>query len=109
MTFMVAAAIGAGGSILGGLFGSKGASSAAKTQANAATEAARIQAESADKALALQKQMYEQQVARNQPYVGAGLSAQNRLMSMLGLQADPRYAGSASTNALYQQPQSDRQ
>ena len=106
MTFMVAAAIGGGASILGGLIGSKGASSAAKTQANAATEAARIQAESADKALALQKQMYEQQVARNQPYVGAGLSAQNRLMSMLGLQADPRYAGSASTNALYQQPQS---
>lgn len=106
MTFMVAAAIGGGASILGGLIGSKGASSAAKTQANAATEAARIQAESADKALALQKQMYEQQVARNQPYVGAGLSAQNRLMSMLGLHADPRYAGSAPTNALYQQPQS---
>ena len=106
MTFMVAAAIGGGASILGGLLGSKGASSAANTQAQAATEAARIQAESADKALALQKQMYEQQVARNQPYVGAGLSAQNRLMSMLGLQADPRYAGSASTNALYQQPQS---
>mgnify|MGYP000964062550 CR=1 FL=1 len=106
MTFMVAAAIGGGASILGGLLGSKGASSAAKTQAQAATDAARIQAESADKALALQKQMYEQQVARNQPYVGAGLSAQNRLMSMLGLQADPRYAGSASTNALYQQPQS---
>lgn len=100
MTFMVAAAIGAGGSILGGLFGSKGASSAAKTQANAATEAARIQAESADKALALQKQMYEQQVARNQPYVGAGALAQNRLMSMLGLRADPRYAGSQAVNAM---------
>lgn len=100
MTFMVAAAIGGGASILGGLLGSRGASSAAKTQANAATDAARIQAESADKALALQKQMYEQQVARNQPYVGAGLSAQNRLMSMLGLQADPRYAGSRAVNSL---------
>lgn len=100
MTFMVAAAIGAGGSILGGLIGSKGASSAANTQANAATEAARIQAAQADKALALQERMYNEQIARNQPYVGAGALAQNRLLSMLGLQADPRYAGSQAVNSL---------
>ena len=94
MTFMYAAAIGAGGSILSGLLSSKGASSAANTQANAATEAAKIQAASADKSLALQERMYKEQVARNQPYVNSGSLAQNRLMSMLGLQADPRYAGS---------------
>ncbi len=100
MTFMVAAAIGGGASILGGLLGSKGASSAAKTQANAATDAARIQAASADKSLALQERMYNEQIARNQPYVGAGSLAQNRLMSMLGLQQDPRYTGSRSVNAM---------
>lgn len=100
MTFMVAAAIGGGASILGGLIGSKGASRAAQTQANAATEAARIQAASADKSLALQERMYNEQIARNQPYVGAGALAQNRLLSMLGLQADPRYAGSRAVNSL---------
>jgi len=100
MTFATAAMIGAGGAILGGLISSKGASSAAKTQANAATEAARIQADQADKSLALQERMYNEQVARNQPYVGAGALAQNRLMSMLGLQADPRYAGSQAVNSL---------
>lgn len=100
MTFMVAAAIGGGASILGGLIGSKGASRAAQTQANAATEAARIQAAQADKTLALQERIYNEQIARNQPYVGAGALAQNRLLSMLGLQADPRYAGFAAVNSL---------
>lgn len=100
MTFMVAAAIGGGASILGGLIGSKGASRAAQTQANAATEAARIQAAQADKTLALQERIYNEQIARNQPYVGAGALAQNRLLSMLGLQADPRYAGSRAVNSL---------
>lgn len=105
MTFMVAAAIGAGGSLLSGLIGSRGASSAASTQANAATDAAKIQAAQADKALALQKQMYDQQVARNQPYVQSGSLAQNRLMSMLGLQADPRYAGTVpAPTPAYQAP-----
>ncbi len=100
MTFMVAAAIGGGASILGGLIGSKGASRAAQTQANAATEAARIQAAQSDKTIALQERMYNEQIARNQPYVGAGALAQNRLLSMLGLQADPRYAGSRAVNSL---------
>lgn len=100
MAFITAALLGGGASILGGLIGSKGASSAANTQANAATEAAKIQAAQADKSLALQERMYNEQIARNQPYVGAGALAQNRLMSMLGLQADPRYAGSQATNAM---------
>src|SRR5574343_22292 len=100
MAFITAALVGGGASILGGLIGSRGASSAANTQANAATEAARIQAAQADKALALQERMYNEQIARNQPYVGAGALAQNRLLSMLGLQADPRYAGSQAVNSL---------
>src|SRR5574343_122984 len=100
MAFITAALVGGGASILGGLIGSRGASSAANTQANAATEAARIQAAQADKALALQERMYNEQIARNQPYVGAGALAQNRLLSMLGLQADPRYAGSQAVNSV---------
>ena len=104
MAFITAAIIGAGASLAGGLLGSKGASRAAQTQANAATDAAKIQAASADKALALQERMYNEQIARNQPYTQAGRLAQNRLMSMLGLQADPRYTGSAPQNAMIQQP-----
>src|SRR5574343_351733 len=100
MAFITAALVGGGASILGGLIGARGASRAANTQANAATEAARIQAAQADKALALQERMYNEQIARNQPYVGAGALAQNRLLSMLGLQADPRYAGSQAVNSL---------
>lgn len=100
MSFITAAIIGAGASLAGGLLGSRGASRAAQTQADAATEAAKIQAAQADKSLALQERMYNEQIARNQPYVGAGALAQNRLMSMLGLRADPRYAGSQATNAM---------
>ncbi len=103
MAFITAAIIGAGASLAGGLLGSKGASNAAQTQADAATEAAKIQAASADKALALQERMYNEQIARNMPYTRAGALAQNRLLSMLGLQADPRYAGSAPQNAMLPQ------
>lgn len=99
MAFITAAIIGAGASLAGGLLSSRGASRAAQTQANAATEAARIQAAQADKTLALQERIYNEQIARNQPYVGAGALAQNRLLSMLGLQADPRYAGSRAVNS----------
>jgi hypothetical protein len=63
-----------GASILGGVLGSQGQRDAANTQAA-----------SADRAAALQKQMYDEQVARNQPYTQAGLAAQNRLMTLMGL------------------------
>jgi hypothetical protein len=100
MAFITAALVGGGASLLGGLLSSRGATSAAQTQSDAATEAAKIQAASADKSLALQERMYNEQVARNQPYVNAGSAAQNRLMSMLGLQSNPQYSGTQSTNAL---------
>jgi len=71
----------AAASLLGGSMASSGAQSAANTQAASAREAA-----------ALQKQMYDEQVARNQPYSQAGLMAQKRYMNLLGLQA-PAQAG----------------
>jgi len=57
-----------------GLIGAAGARQAASTSADASANA-----------LALQKQIYEQQTALNAPYTGAGLTAQNKMLSLLGL------------------------
>lgn len=70
----VAAGIGAGGSILGGLIGAGGSKSAAKTQAAAAQQAAQ-----------LQYSMYNQTVARLQPWVNLGMPAASQLGGLLGL------------------------
>lgn len=64
----------AGASVAGGLISSAGQRSAAS-----------MQADSAAQGQALQKQMYDEQVARNQPFAEAGLTAQNRLMELMGL------------------------
>lgn len=72
MTWGLTATVGA--SLVGGLIASKGAQSAAKTQASAA-----------DRSAELQKQMYEQQVKLQEPYRKAGLTGQNRLMELMGL------------------------
>lgn len=57
-----------------GLIGALGATKAADTSAAASANA-----------LALQKQIYEQQTALNDPYRTAGLTAQNKMLSLLGL------------------------
>lgn len=93
MTFLIAAGVGAAGAIAGGLISSRGASKAAATQAAAA-----------DAATALQGRMYDETVARNQPYIQAGTLAQNRLLSLLGLQADPAYGGTAPGASSYSGP-----
>lgn len=64
------------GSVVGGLIGSSGSKSAAKTQA-AAT----------DRATEAQREMFERQVELQAPFREAGLTANNRLMQMLGLAA----------------------
>jgi len=74
MSFITAAMIGAGGALLGGYVASQGAKSAAQTQADAASQSG-----------ALQKQIFDQQMALQEPYRQAGLTGQNRLMDLLGL------------------------
>ena len=74
MTFMWAAAITAGASLVGGAISASGARSAASTQADAANRAAD-----------LQRQTYQEQTALNAPYREAGLTGQNRLLELLGL------------------------
>lgn len=71
---MVGAAIGAVASVAGGAMASSGAKSAAKTQAAAA-----------DRATALQGEMFDKQVELQAPFRAGGLTAQNRLMTLLGL------------------------
>jgi hypothetical protein len=68
------ALIGAGGSILGGLLGSSGASSAARAQVRAAQIAADAQ-----------REMFNRQVELQEPFRQAGITSQNRLMTLLGL------------------------
>jgi hypothetical protein len=82
MSFITVAMIGAGASLLGGAISSSGAKSAADTQAAAANRAAD-----------LQKQMFDQQMAGQEPYRQAGLTSQNRLMELLGLGGNAGAAG----------------
>ena len=93
MSFIAAALIGGGAALLGGAMASKGAKSAASTQANAANEAAQLQIQSARESQALQKEMFERQIGLQEPYRQAGLTGQNRLMELMGLGGNVRAAG----------------
>lgn len=93
MSFITAALIGAGASLVGGAISSSGARSAASSQAEAANRAAEIQAQSAREAQALQKEMFDLQRAGQEPYRQAGLTGQNRLMELLGLGGNIGAAG----------------
>jgi len=75
----------AGASIVTGAMGASAAGSAASAQANAANQAAALQKQSADDSLAFQREMYGQQRADIAPYRQAGLTAQNQLLTYLGL------------------------
>jgi hypothetical protein len=77
---MVAAAI-AGAAVVGAGASIYGASQAASAQESAANQAANSQAA-----------MFERQVALQEPFRQAGLTAQNRLLTLLGLGVDPNAA-----------------
>lgn len=65
--------VGAGSSVAG-----------AAISAHAAGSAAKKQQDSANQALALNRDIYNQQVARTQPYVNAGYQSLNNLMQQFG-------------------------
>jgi len=75
-----------GASALGAGAGLLGSSRAASTQARAARDAATAQIEAAREAAAAQREMFERQVELQAPFRQAGLTAQNRLMTLLGLE-----------------------
>lgn len=82
MSFVTAALIGGGATLLGGYMASRGAQGAADTQAAAA-----------DRAALLQKQMFDEQQRMSAPYREAGVTGQNRLMELLGLGGNAGAAG----------------
>jgi hypothetical protein len=71
-----------GANLAGGLIGAAGARQAASTSADASTNA-----------LNLQRDIYGQQTALNAPYREAGLTAQNKMLSLLGLGGDTNAPG----------------
>lgn len=81
MTFGITAtgAFLGGTALLGGYMASEGAKSAAQTQAGAASQAGDVQAQSAREALALQKEMYERNIALQEPWRQAGVNALGRM------------------------------
>jgi len=91
----------AGASLLGGYLSSSGQQQAAQTQAGSSREAALIQAAAAEQALRLQKQLADEQVLRNAPYSEAGLTAQNRMLDLMGLSSRTGAAGYGSANQPY--------
>jgi hypothetical protein len=85
MSFIAVAAISAGANLIGGVMGSSAAGSASRAQADAAQQAGALQAESAREQLALQREIFGQQRADIAPFRQAGLTAQNQLLTYLGL------------------------
>lgn len=83
-----AAGIGAGGSIISGSIGANAAKSAASTQAAAA-----------DRATQAELDMYNQNVAREQPFVQGGTNALAQLQQLLGI-GGPGSSGTASSPIL---------
>jgi len=84
---MVAAAIG-GAALVGAgasIYASNQASNAQTTAANRAADATR---EAADQSIDAQERMFERQVELQEPFRLTGLTAQNRLLTLLGLGGD---------------------
>ena len=76
-----------GSSVIGAGAGLLGSSRAASTQARAARDAADAQVQAAREAAAAQREMFERQVELQAPFRQGGMTAQNRLMTLLGLAA----------------------
>lgn len=86
--------ISTGAAILGAAgIGALASSQAGRTQARAAETAANVQAQSAREANELQRRIYEENVARQQPFLTGGMEDYNRLraLSMGGPEAAQRF------------------
>lgn len=88
------------GSVVGSVIGAAGARSAAKAQSSAARYAADAQLQAAREANELQKRIYEENVARQQPFLQTGTQFFNQLAALQRggpqaaqnfLQMDPGY------------------
>lgn len=90
MAIGTTAALVLGGAALAGTGASMYASSqAAKAQSRAARDAAAATTAAGERAADVQERMFERQVALQEPFREAGLTAQNRMLTLLGLGEDP--------------------
>jgi hypothetical protein len=71
------------GAIASGVGGAAASIAGSSAQADAAKSAAQLQKEEADQSLAFQKQVYSENVAREQPWLKAGTGAINTLSGLL--------------------------
>jgi len=84
-SLLTPAAAAAGGSTLTSLLTPAALAVSGLVGANAAKSAAETQADSAREANALLYKMYQEQKGLQEPFRGAGITAQNRLLDLLGL------------------------
>jgi hypothetical protein len=84
-SLLTPAAAGAGGASLASLLTPAALAVSGLVGADAAKSAAQTQAESAREANALLYKMYQEQKGLQEPFRGAGITAQNRLLDLLGL------------------------
>lgn len=82
---IIAAAVGAAGAVGGGLIAAGGAKKAARAQEQAARDAQ-----------AANERMLERQIALQEPFRQAGLTAQEQIMQLLGIGGDATAAGYGS-------------
>jgi hypothetical protein len=85
--------IGVGASLLGGAMSSSSASKAADAQRAAAAESAAVQRDMAEKSIAAQREMFDIGRADLAPYREGGTTAQNQLMTLLGIGGDQNAQG----------------
>lgn len=89
--------------VIGGAIAGAGALGSAVISSSAAKSAARTQAEAAARAAALQKEMFDKQIALQEPFRQAGLTGQNRLLDLLGLSSNTGAAGYGSAATPFSQ------
>ncbi len=74
-----------GGQLLGGIMGADAAQGAADTQAAAANAASQNTLTASRESNALQKQIYDENVARQAPFLQTGVAANSKLAQLMGL------------------------
>jgi hypothetical protein len=82
-----------GAAVLGGGASLLGSSNAANAQKEAAAQSAAAQREAADKSIAAQREMFDIGRADLAPYREGGTTAQNQLMTLLGIGGDQNAQG----------------
>jgi len=104
MSFITAALIGAGASIVGGAIASSASRNAANTQAAAAQQSADVSKQISDQQIALQREQFNAQVGLQEPWRQAGINALTKMQGGAfaqpaafkfgagDYQADPGYA-----------------